>query len=225
MKKIVSAITIISALLSFGQAESMNIPNDWVLESINQPAKSVQHKSTSPYGVQNKTIIFNEDGYMNKIDMNYQIGNKTNFISVHVAPYNENLRYLLMVEKLDENEILSVDFNNIQTLAGLKTQEQLWKNERQSELKTKKLMQMTNYNSDYNAESILVQDVDMPIVYLDNTEELDNIKIKPNTMYMIVTETDEHDSWTRRMSIQKGAMGELLTTIEERTIEYYDILL
>ena len=225
MKKIVSAITIISALLSFGQAKSVNIPNDWVLESINQPAKSVQHKSTSPYGVQNKTIIFNEDGYMNKIDMNYQIGNKTNFISVHVAPYNENHRYLLMVEKLDENEILSVDFNKIETLAGLKTQEQLWKDDYQAELKTKKMMRMTNYNSDYNAESILMNDINMPIVYLDSQEELEKIKVQPNTMYMIVTETDQHDTWTKRLSIQKGAMGELLTTTEERTIEYYDILL
>ncbi len=225
MKKIVSAITIISALLSFGQAKSVNIPNDWVLESINQPAKSVQHKSISPYGIQNKTIIFNEDGYMNKIDMNYQIGNKTNFISVHVAPYNDNHRYLLMVEKLDENEILSVDFNKIETLAGLKTQEQHWKDDYQAELKTKKMMRMTNYNADYNAESIFMNNVSMPIVYLDSQEELEKIKVQPNTMYMIVTESDHHDTWTKRVSIQKGAMGELLTTIEERTIEYYDILL
>ncbi len=225
MKKIVSALILANALLSFGHTESMTIPNDWILESINQPAKSIQQTSTSPYGVQNKTILFNEDGYMSKIDMNYQLGHKVNFVSVHVSPYNDNHRYLLMVEKLDENEILSVDFNNIETLAGLKTQEQIWTNEHQSELKTNKLMRMTNYNSDHNAEYVLINDINMPIIYLDNPEELEKIQVEPNTMYLIVTESDEYDSWTKRMSIQQGSIGELFTTIEERTIEYYDILL
>lgn len=225
MKKIASAIIIMNGILSFGHTETINIPNDWIIESINQPAKSIQQKSISPYGTQNKTIIFNKNGYINQININYQVGNKINFVSIHVSPYNENHRYLLIVEKLDENEILSVDFNNIETLAGLKTQEQIWRNERQSELKTKKLMRMTNYNSDYNAESVLTQNIIMPVIYLNNTEELTHIKIQPDTMYMIVTETDEHDSWTKRMSVQKGSVDELLTTTEERTIEYYNTLL
>ena len=225
MKKIVSAITVISALLSFGHTESIAIPNDWMIESINQPAKSVQQKSTSPYGIQNKTILFNEDGYMNKIDMSYNIGKKTHYLSIHVAPYNGNKRYLLMVEKSNEAEIQSIDFNNIETLAGLKTQEQLWKNSHQTELKTNKMMRMTNYNSEFNADYVLQHDMDMPIVYLDKQEDLKKIKVQPNTLYMIVTETDQHDSWTRRLSIHKDSLGELMTTIEERTIEYYDILL
>lgn len=225
MKKIVSAITVITALLSFGHTESITIPNDWTIESINQPAKSVQHKSISPYGIQNKTISFNEDGYMNKIDMNYKVGKATHYLSIHVAPYNNNQRYLLMVEKSDEAAIQSVDFNNIETLAGLQTQEQLWKNSYQSELKSHRMMRMTNYNSEFNAEYVLQHDINTPIVYLNTQEELKKIKVQPNTLYMIVTETDQHDSWTKRLSIQKDSLGELMTTIEERTIEYYDILL
>ena len=225
MKNIASAIMIITALLSFGHSKSISIPNDWMLENIKKPAKFVQQKSIAPYGVQNKKILFNENGYMSQIDIDYQLGQTKNFISIHVAPYNDNHRYLLLVEKLDENDILSVDFNNIETLAGLKTQEQLWKNSHQTELKSKQMMRMTNYNSDYMAESILESNMNLPIVQLQSEAELKNIKISPNTLYMIVTERDHHDSWTKRISVQKDSMGEILKTIEERTIEYYDILL
>lgn len=224
MKRHITITLICSLLTTITFAQSNNIPNDWLLEGIKKPAKSVTHQSTSPYGVQHKTTEYTQDGYMHLVNMNYQLGQKEGFIRIKILPYENAKRYLLTMEKDSLDDLSKVNFNDIQTLPGLITQKQEWEDTHQMQFKSKKLQLTTNYLPNYQVASIESPVLNMPITYL-SPAELKSQTIQPNVMYIVVTERDEFGSWTKRMSIQRGIIDDVFTTVEERNIEYYDILL